>query len=621
MTGDGTGGTVSEPGTRGGGALGGNVQGFRSSFRRLFTLLELLDQSHLLDDAELPERTRNRLRAGLDAEVETRSVRSSSLHFLTSLILIPSDLVRQHTAFYFISLLLMLILGVVRVVLVRGNLRLPAGRRRWLRFFVPWIASCALFSAFATRIILVGTPGGWEAMTMNAACGLGALASIVYFAAYGRSALTYALLMSSPSAFAAFWTNGVSGPGLSVAFMWLVFILLIVPMLVRQHRDIWAGLVGTALLEARAERLAAVAAERTRFFAAVSHEIRTPLNGILGMTRELVAVAETQGGPDEETRRALRSVVATGEGLLGTLNDVLDAAKLEAGRVTLDERPFLLRALLDETVALYEPIARQNDVAIQLEVAHGLVDGLVGDDRRLRQVLVNLVGNAVKFTAGGAVVVRARTDAEDDRVRVTLEVEDTGRGFDPEDRDRLFIPFSQVDSVRAGGTGLGLSNVRHIVELMGGGVEALSEGVGRGATFRCHVVLRPSAAPARFAAPGPLVLLAEDDELSLRVAVAQLERLGCRVDVVRNGKEAVEAAARATYDAIVLDYAMPEMDGIEAARVIRRTQRMPILALTASAETTRASCLEAGINDVLLKPATVEALGSALRARLPRARS
>lgn len=270
-------------------------------------------------------------------------------------------------------------------------------------------------------------------------------------------------------------------------------------------------------------------------------------------------------------------------------------------------------------MALYEAAARQRGVALALEVAPVVVDDLVGDDRRLRQVLANLVGNAVKFTTSGEVRVRASTRDEGELVRVVVEVKDSGRGFAPDDRERLFVRFSQVESVSAGGTGLGLSNVRDLVHLMGGTVEAESEGAGRGATFRFDVLMRRSAELGLFPSPGPLVLLAEDDELSLRVAAAQLERLGCRVEVARTGREAVAAAARTVYDAVVLDCAMPEMDGMEAARQILRAQKMPILALTASGDGARAQCLQAGMDDVLLKPATVEALGAALRARLPRA--
>jgi signal transduction histidine kinase len=410
----------------------------------------------------------------------------------------------------------MVVVLVARVASYRLNRGRAPGRRRDVVFLVPWLASSAVFSAFCTAIAF-HEPGRWESVAMNAAAGLGGLAAIMQFAAYGRAVLAYALVLTGPPAVAAFVASGLhGGAGLMLGFMWLVFLVLVLPSLRDQHRDFWTSLVAGAVLEQRAERLAITAAERTAFFAAVSHDVRTPMNGILGMARELLARSH-----DDEQRRALSSIVAASEGLLDTLNDVLDAAKLEAGRLTLDERHFSPRRVIDEVITLASATARQHQVRLEQRVDASVPDAACGDDRRLRQVLANLVANAVRFTSKGTVTVRARAAREGDEVRLFVDVEDTGRGFSPEERERLFVRFAQLDD-RAGGTGLGLSNVRDLVGLMGGAVEAHSDGVGKGAVFHFHVALKAADLVPVFDAPGPRVLLAEDDALSARVAAAQL---------------------------------------------------------------------------------------------------
>ena len=363
---------------------------------------------------------------------------------------------------------------------------------------------------------------------------------------------------------------------------------------------------------------------KSEFLAVMSHEIRTPINGILGMTQLMLDTPLSA-----LQRDYLDTIHHSSESLLGLLNDILDFSKLEAGRVELEMVNFSLSETIHSVIDLMSPKATEKRLRLTSQLSDGQTDQLHGDPARLRQILLNLVGNAIKFTEKGEInlIVEARPPSELDRVDFRFTVADTGIGVSPEMQQRLFQSFSQGDtsiSRRYGGSGLGLAICRRLVEVQGGAIGIDSE-PGQGSRFWFTLSYRPAevAAPKRGrsklhqALPRLSVLLAEDNGVNRKVAAALLQKWGHMVTAVADGQEAVEAVRAAVFDVVLMDVLMPGMDGLEATRFIRAMDgpvaKRPIIALTANAmPADQQRCLEAGMNDYVSKPIDHERLYAAL---------
>ena len=365
----------------------------------------------------------------------------------------------------------------------------------------------------------------------------------------------------------------------------------------------------------------AASVAKSQFLSVMSHEIRTPLNGVIGMADMLV-----QTGLNEEQAAMAEIIEDCGKALLAVVGDVLDLARIEAGTLELSQGEFSLRRLVEAVHALFGTQARTKGLQLPVHIDPQVPDRLRGDEVRLRQVLINLVGNGVKFTERGEVRLAVRADP----AGLVFEVSDTGPGVPEAFLARIFEPFSQADATlsrRHGGTGLGLAIAKRLAGLMDGRLEVAPR-PGGGSVFTFTIPLqaigdgaavRPGSSPEQLAwGRKPSVLVVEDDPTCQFTFHMMLNQLGCTYSLAENGLQAVAAIEGGAFDLVLMDCQMPECDGYEATRRIRalcagRPQRLPIVALTANAFTEdRERCFAAGMDDFLAKPCSLAAMRGAL---------
>ncbi|MBL8175326.1 MAG: response regulator [Bryobacterales bacterium] len=485
--------------------------------------------------------------------------------------------------------------------------------RRWLAATV--LGNALAWGMYTAQTIAARGIDDWEAQLMIILVAGTTPVAIHAFTPVPWLVRTFSLLFHVPPVLACGLIGGLRGWTMFFVFwMYLGYLLYYAS---RSYADYMEGVRRTHALEDA--RLAAEEASKAKsdFLANISHELRTPMNGIIGMTHLAMSTPL-----NSEQREYLETVQSSSHSLLRLLNELLDFSKIEAGKVELECIGFDPHALVEEGLRTFHQVCAAKGLRLESQCSNEVPGRVYGDPGRVRQILMNLVGNAVKFTTHGGILVSLHAVVpEPRRVRLRLSVKDSGPGIPEEKRRQIFEPFEQTDrstTRRFGGTGLGLSICQRLAGLMKGRVSVESK-VGEGSTFHCEFECARSGLETITAAPElgvtPItagrprrVLVAEDNTVNQRLILRLLEKRGHHVRLASNGKEACEIFAQEDFDVILMDVQMPELDGLEATARIRASlppsrRRVPIIALTAHAsESSRKEFLNAGMDEFLPKP-------------------
>ena len=562
--------------------------------------------------------------------------RAGSLLYLTiwGLLVGSTGMLVAAPAIAWAGIVSLAVTGLLRFALsVRFDRYYHADPARWLAVYTFSAIGLGVVWGILNALLLWRAPFEWMSVLSSFATAGIVAGGTVSLTTHERMARVYVVAMLLPSALVCFVIAGMQGFVFGTLFVLDIAFMLVINR--QASAEYWSSLRNADLLEQRAEQLElararAEAADRakSRFVATMSHEIRTPMNGVFGM----IELLRRGVGPDDQTRY-LGLMESSARSLLSVINDILDFSKIEAGMLKLEHTECRPAAIADDVRELFQEAATSKGLHFATDTA-AVADQLVlGDPTRLRQVLSNLVANAVKFTAEGRILLQIEhLGLHDGMLALRFSVSDTGIGMAPEEAARVFRAFEQADTSttrRHGGTGLGLAICSQLVELMGGEL-VVSSRQGAGSSFSFTLRLAPvqvagSGAPALpEAAPPPRfeglrVLVVEDNLVNQLVVHEHLSLLGCSSTIADNGLRALESLAVREFDLVLMDCEMPELDGLETTRRWRAQERalgrppLPVIALTANAsETDRRQALAAGMNDFLTKPFAAASLAAAI---------